>query len=430
MSSALRRTGPRKMSLDDVISQADLLQSLASLDSTQNEATACQKTASQRARKPQTSPSLRQRRLRALKYRELYLLPRFVREQGGSKRKLEAGEYDPNSELYPLSTSIQEMSDFGIGIGMYFTTTLWIGVLMACCGIFQLPIAIYYNTNSYDSKNDKDGGYKTGASASCMHENRVCLNVDCTEYAGEMHFPSATAPRYISEYNTRSQSWRIDDFQLFDDDQNKPSLHDFGFRIGSAKESIVASRDKLTVGVCSLNTSAEIKYIIHTHSPCTGLRSCALRSFFGFTDFCMMVFATLVLLVLGRKQDDQAEALDLAEQTAQDYSIVVNDPNPDITDPDRWKEWFEAHFGAVFMVSVCLNNCAMLKAFKLKRAYEHELRLDLGDNILKTLPTEMNGSDRNSLLSAFGMCELKKQVLACLVAFAMTVLIVCALLWF
>jgi hypothetical protein len=53
-----------------------------------------------------------QRRLKAKRYRQLYLLPRFVNEEGG-KRKLEAGEYDAKSELYPLSTPIDQLSDFG-----------------------------------------------------------------------------------------------------------------------------------------------------------------------------------------------------------------------------------------------------------------------------------------------------------------------------
>jgi hypothetical protein len=54
-----------------------------------------------------------QRRIRAKTYRELYLLPRYVVEEDGSKRKLEAGEYDPNSKLYPLCTPIKDLSDFG-----------------------------------------------------------------------------------------------------------------------------------------------------------------------------------------------------------------------------------------------------------------------------------------------------------------------------
>lgn len=53
------------------------------------------------------------RRLKGENYRNRYLLPRYVLEEDGTKRKLEPGEYDPNSQLYPISTPIREMSDFG-----------------------------------------------------------------------------------------------------------------------------------------------------------------------------------------------------------------------------------------------------------------------------------------------------------------------------
>ena len=45
-----------------------------------------------------------------------------------------------------------------------------------------------------------------------------------------------------------------------------------------------------------------------------------------------------------------------------------------------WKEWFESRFGTVFMVTVCLNNGPLLRLFKSKRYYEHELYLDTAHN--------------------------------------------------
>jgi hypothetical protein len=54
-----------------------------------------------------------QRRLLAKAFRDTHLLPRFVLEEDGRRRKLEPGEYDPRSQLYPLSTPINELADFG-----------------------------------------------------------------------------------------------------------------------------------------------------------------------------------------------------------------------------------------------------------------------------------------------------------------------------
>jgi hypothetical protein len=147
--------------------------------------------------------SRKERHAQAQSYRETYLLPRFVREENGGRRKLEAGEYDPQSSLYPLSTPISEMSDFGkiqthifirhsrlffcdvqayimlvgiglislcttftvgIGISMYFNSTLWFGSLMFFCGLCQLPVAVYFSSASYDKSNDQDSSFKAGVS--------------------------------------------------------------------------------------------------------------------------------------------------------------------------------------------------------------------------------------------------------------------------
>ncbi len=59
--------------------------------------------------------------------------------------------------------------------------------------------------------------------------------------------------------------------------------------------------------------------------------------------------------------------IDVAEQTAQDYSVVVKDPNPDATDPEEWRAFFESHFGPVAYVTVALNNGELLKAIATRR---------------------------------------------------------------
>jgi hypothetical protein len=57
----------------------------------------------------------------------------------------------------------------------------------------------------------------------------------------------------------------------------------------------------------------------------------------GVLDLVMIIFIAAMLLVLGWRQNKEAEELDEMEQTAQDYSVEVEDPNPECTDPDEWK---------------------------------------------------------------------------------------------
>jgi len=345
---------------------------------------------------------------RAKNYRELYLLPRWVEDtdENGKKtrRKLEPGEVVDGSQLYSIFTPISEMSDFGIGIGMYFRTTLVFGFIMLVCGLFQLPTAVYFDTSAYDTQNWQDRTWKVGGTASCLTEQRVCLDEDCTLYAGEFHFPSKTVPRFDRDYYNKvfimggppgaprpgdddtvplkkgtpgsslaaRAPWRDKSLKLWDDDGNThPNDYDQHvsanyhvsqiMQIGTthialSDKVVVQSRDKVTVGK----------------------RTCNLRAFFGYTDFVMMIFVSAALLIMGKIQNKEAEALDEAEQTAQDYSVVINDPNPEKVDPDYYKDWFEERFGkgSVFSVAVCLSNGQLLNLYKIKRNLEYQIVLE------------------------------------------------------
>jgi len=373
----------------------------------------------------------KRRRNKALKYREMYLLPRFVVEEDGSKRKLEAGEFDPNSKLYPLTTPISEMSDFGtlgtgghgplclvaaveagrcappyrkaaklsstsflsvrtlwpllltptpsaharqpnaclfaclrtgIGIGMYFGTTFWFGVMMIVCAALQFPTANYFNSTDYDATNGVTGVYgsgegyrsiKTWGSAACLDEKRVCLDPTCNTYAGEFHYPSQDQPRFSPSYDPVAENFRSELLEIFDDDTSHPNAGELGYELSNYNTKVVGNTDKMTVGK----------------------RQCHLLYYFGITDFAMIVWVCGVLGFLAYYQNKEAEELDEAEQTAQDYSVIVEDPNPEVINPDEWKKFFEQH-GAVFMVTVCLNNGKMLKLFKEKRRLEYQMHLE------------------------------------------------------
>jgi len=324
---------------------------------------------------PTSAEGRASRQERAQAYRERYLLPRYVVEEDGSKRKLEAGEYDDKSMLYPLTTPIKDLSDFGIGISMYFITTFWLGLMMLVCGLLQAPTAAHFNSRTYDALNKYDAqgaqAFKSGGSASCLSERRVCLDADCSRYAGEFHLPSPAIPRFAGDYTatmTRAEKehgsgpgdfaegwvWRSQELKVYDDDAHglasAPLV--FGAKLGKADPEVVGNGDKLAVGK----------------------RGCELRRWFGVTDFTMMVFVGLGLLALGWVQNKEAEELDLQEQTAQDYSVMVEDPSPEKTDPDYWRDFFEQRFGKVFMVTVCLNNGPLLRLLKRKANVEHELK--------------------------------------------------------
>ena len=53
-------------------------------------------------------------------------------------------------------------------------------------------------------------------------------------------------------------------------------------------------------------------------------------------------------------------------QTPQDYSIVVNDPDDDATNPDEWQQFF-SQFGHVTYVTVAINNGGLVTALAARR---------------------------------------------------------------
>mmetsp|Transcript_28519 Transcript_28519/g.63650 ORF Transcript_28519/g.63650 Transcript_28519/m.63650 type:complete len:992 (-) Transcript_28519:354-3329(-) len=303
------------------------------------------------------------RRLKAaLLHRERFLLPRFVPERNAEGKielkKLEAGEFNPNSHLYPLTMPIRAMSDLGVGVGMYFNTQMFMTALMIICGLLQLPNVYYFGTTAYDPMNKKDRTFHVGGSASCLAEERVCMNSDCTSYAGEFHFPSPNVPRYTDDYVPADYDWRDKNFKIYDDDKTSPNAGELGASLGSFGSA--QAGDKMWVGK----------------------RKCQLRPGMGSWDTAMMCVICAAMFFLGRLQNKQAEDIDEEEQTAQDYSIVVEDPNPEIVDPDVWKAHFEkVSGGKVFMVTVCLNNGELLRTLKMKRHLETEIQIELSGKI-------------------------------------------------
>jgi len=55
-----------------------------------------------------------------------------------------------------------------------------------------------------------------------------------------------------------------------------------------------------------------------------------------FTCACLFLFLFIITCV----QNKLAEDMDVAEQTAQDYSILVDDPDAENDDPEEWRHFF------------------------------------------------------------------------------------------
>ena len=89
-------------------------------------------------------------------------------------------------------------------------------------------------------------------------------------------------------------------------------------------------------------------------------RGCSLASYSGEYDLIMCLVLCAALFLFKYVEDRMEAKLDESVQTAQDYSVMVDDPNGAITDPDDWKQWF-SRYGQVKYVSMVRKNSALCR---------------------------------------------------------------------
>jgi len=95
------------------------------------------------------------------------------------------------------------------------------------------------------------------------------------------------------------------------------------------------------------------------------------------------------------------------EQTAQDYSIVVNNPPADATDATEWKQYFRKKFGVVVTIAtIVTDNDDLVKKLVLRREFLQHIKSKVGpsepldiDNLAR-LASEIVGK-RNCVHSVF-----------------------------
>jgi hypothetical protein len=224
-------------------------------------------------------PSLK----KSLEFYKAQTLPRRVLNEDNEYNLLEPGDDAEGAEAYPvLTTSLKDLGDFGLGIGLYFSTLIGLAGLFFLCGIIQAWTIHYYSSDDYSHGQQDDLPFLLKGSAICHSTETVCV-------------------------------WN-----------------------GSSCDYKPRNNCPLDIGQAS-------------------------------ADFTMVIVLFVFLAFLGFTQDAMAERMDVSEQTAQDYSIIVEDPDEDATDPDEWREFFST-YGHVTYVTVCKNDGPLIEALATKRA--------------------------------------------------------------
>lgn len=226
---------------------------------------------------------------------------RVIRKfQKGDKKldKAEPGDNTVKTRLYsPVFTPHGQLGDFGLGVGLYFSTLRAITAITFVLGLISLYNIAYFNSDDYmpgETRNITD--FLLMGSAICTNTPWVpCPTCNCSS----------------------------------EDDQQR----------GLAHEQLYFSR---------CGTSAEDDSIVFAKkNDCDGT-----PWQIGAVNYATVLLLFIATAVLGEYLRRQEVAFDEDEQTAQDYSVKVSNPPPDARDPEEWRKFFSENLGAQLTVSM------------------------------------------------------------------------------
>jgi hypothetical protein len=270
-------------------------------------------------RKGDGAPSLE----KAWAYYEHYTLARQLIGEDGKplpgKPRAEPGEEKP-SELYnPFTTAESNLSEWGIGVALYFATLRVMAVILILAGLINIPNIRYYASYGY-SGGQQDLSFSLTGSAVCNQG----LWVVCTDCVKE-------------DWGTPEEA------QHFGSVDNPDGMN----------TTIVLQND------------------------CEGG---ALEQ--GLVNWFSLVFLVICIGLISVYQRKREELFDIGKQTATDYSIVVKNPPPDAYDPEEWRDFFSQFAEKqVTCVTVALNNDQLLRKLLTRRVFRRNLKAQLGKNV-------------------------------------------------
>lgn len=232
----------------------------------------------------------------------------------GDLQRAEPGESKLPTKLYsPIFTPLSQMGDFGLGVGLYFSSLRAIALISLIAGLINLPNILYFASEVY-SASQPDVNFLLKGSAICTEQ----VWVPC---------PTCT----IDEYEN--------------------------------------SRDRIA-GTTTVTPDGELQTLIFAmKNTCDGATMNV-----GIVNLASLGFIILATLALSGYQKRKVVAFDEQEQTAQDYSIEICNPPHDATEPEEWKQFFESRFGVhTTCCTVTIDNDLLVTALAERREVLHQI---------------------------------------------------------
>jgi hypothetical protein len=89
----------------------------------------------------------------------------------------------------------------------------------------------------------------------------------------------------------------------------------------------------------------------------------------GASDIACCIVIIIFALVARYIEKQSVEAIDVSQQTAQDYSVCITNPPENALKPDDYHSFF-SQFGEVVLITVALNNGLLIKKIADRKVYE------------------------------------------------------------
>lgn len=241
------------------------------------------------------------------------LITRIINKWNKADKELqraEPGECELQTRLYStVFTPHKQLGDFGLGIGLYFSTLRGLTILVLIAGIIHIPNFMYFMGDDY-SNGQSDVRTLTRGSA-------ICTNTDWVPCptCREEDFPGAFGVSFVRDQISN---------------------------ITFAKKNF-----------CDGATLEQ-----------------------GMVNFAALIFIVFGSLLLTQYLQYMEVQFDEDEQTAQDYSIIINNPPADASDPEEWKEYFRVAFDAqVTACTIAVDNDILVRTLVERREKMRMLEL-------------------------------------------------------
>lgn len=245
---------------------------------------------------------------------------RFVRKcfMKGNKQlqRAEPGEKELETALYhPIFTPHKQLGDFGLGIGLYFSTLRAITVLMLLAGLLNTANIVYFNSPEYNNP-----------------ENVRVINETLKTFVQGSAICTDTSWVLCTDCENHTDS--------------------FG-------ERVVRGRNEDAVTYFALRNNCEGATIQQ-----------------GLISYATLLFIMIGTIILNVYLTRMEVAFDEDEQTSQDYSVIVENPPHDATNPQEWHDFFKEKFGAhVTACTVAVDNDLLIRTLVTRRELLRKIEL-------------------------------------------------------